>query len=118
MPPDARSVRVVTKAAALLLCALAARWLYVYVFTDYRHHLAAYFVGLAMIVAAFAIGLWFQRTVAVVTSVVIGAVTFAGAAYLLLAGGVSNPFVWVVAIASAAYTGAVGVSLLHGVYRS
>jgi len=113
MTLDSKVVPVLTRLAAVGLLALAARWLYLYIFTDYRHHLAVYYIALAIVVAAFAIALWFQQTFAVVASVLLGTLGVLGVAFLLLSGGVSNPFLWAVGVALGMYSGSVGAALLH-----
>lgn len=106
---------VALRSAAVALALLALRWVYLYVFTDYRQHLAAYYLAAAALVLAIAVGLWLRlKSVAVLSAV--AAIACIGVSIWLLANGAfTNPFVWAAAVLSAAYVGALAKYLLENV---
>ena len=102
---------LLTRLTAIAFLCSAGRWLYVYLFTDYRNHLVFYYISLSVLAIAFAVALWFRLKIIVALSVAVSCLTLLGVIFMLINGGLENKFLWFSAATLLIYSSVVGLSV-------
>jgi len=91
---------VMARLAAVGFLILGLRWLYVFIFTDYRAHHRPIMIPLALLVVAFSAGLFYLKRTLILILILLSLFAFLGSLYIQIKFVHYNPF-WFAATVTA-----------------
>lgn len=94
---------VMARLAAVGFLLLGLRWLYVFIFTDYRAHHRPVMIPLALLVVAFSVGLFYLKRLFILMLILLSLFGFLGSLYIQIKFVHYNPFWLAIAVTTFVY---------------